>query len=333
MIRLGRTWACIILGMGCSIFATVAMAQSAGKGHWMVPRTAAGHPQLQGYWTSTTITPLQRPVELGEQAYYTPEEAAKLLEESLGVTTTEPGTTADVHYQLVDFGLDRSQNEIAESLRTSIITDPSNGRMPPLKPEAETQAAARRDYQREHGFDSAQNRPLAERCIVWPSEGPPMLPVGYNSNYQIVQTPDYVVVVLEMIHDARIIPFHEREALSAEIPQYLGSSRGHWEGDTLVVESTNFSGETGIRGSAPLSTDARVTERFTRTGENTLLYQFTVDDPNVWERPWSGEYPMAKIDGPMFEYACHEGNYGLANNLSGARAEEQAAAAAKSADR
>jgi hypothetical protein len=293
-----------------------------------VPRTAAGQPDLSGYWTSATIVPLERPAELGNREFYTEAEAEELLAESLVVEETEAGTAADVHYQLDDFGLDRSQNPIALNLRTSIITDPPNGRMPASTAETKAAADARAARARERGFDSAEDRPLAERCIVWPNEGPPMLPVGYNSNLQIAQTDDYVVVLLEMIHDARVIPVDGRAGLPAGFPQWLGSSRGRWEGDTLVVETTNFTGRTGVRGGNLLSDNARVTERFTRTGDSTILYQFTVDDPKTWTQPWSGEYPLTKIEGPMFEYACHEGNYGLANNLSGARAEERAAAKA-----
>jgi hypothetical protein len=270
--------------------------------------------------------PLARPRELGDREFYTQEEAQKLLAEALVVEETEPGTAADVHYQLVDFGLDRSQNLVVSSLRTSIITDPPNGRLPEATPEARAAADARAAYRRAHGFDSAQDRPLAERCVVWPHEGPPTLPVGYNSNFQIMQTEDHLVVLIEMVHDARIIPLDAGSA-TAGIPQYLGSSRGRWEGDTLVVETTDFSGKTG-RGDLTFSPTARVTERFTLTDANTILYQFTVDDPKTWTQPWSGEYPMTRVDGPMFEYACHEGNYGLAHNLSGARAEEKAAAEA-----
>jgi hypothetical protein len=289
-------------------------------------RTSSGHPNFQGHWTNTTVVPLERPRELGDREFYTQEEAQKLLAEALVVEETEPGTAADVHYQLVDFGLDRSQNLVVSSLRTSIITDPPNGRLPEATPEARAAADARAAYRRAHGFDSAQDRPLAERCVVWPHEGPPTLPVGYNSNFQIMQTEDHLVVLIEMVHDARIIPLDAGSA-TAGIPQYLGSSRGRWEGDTLVVETTDFSGKTG-RGDLTFSPTARVTERFTLTDANTILYQFTVDDPKTWTQPWSGEYPMTRVDGPMFEYACHEGNYGLAHNLSGARAEEKAAAEA-----
>jgi hypothetical protein len=285
---------------------------------------------LQGYWTSSTVVPLQRPKDLGDKTFFTPQEAAEYRSQRLAATRdTEPGTTADVHYQLRDYGLDRSQNPVTANLRTSIISDPPNGRLPPVTAAAEAAAKKRAEYRQMHGFDSAQDRPLAERCILWPSEGPPMMPVGYNSNLQIVQSDDYVIIVLEMIHDARVIPLDGRPHLPGTVRQWLGDSSGHWEGDTLVIETTNFTGKTTVSGvgrNLTLSKDARVVERLRRIDDGTLLYQFTVDDPNTWTQPWSGEYPLTRIDGPIFEYACHEGNYGLPNTLSGARAEERKAA-------
>jgi hypothetical protein len=325
-LPLSATRLALGVALGLALGASV-HSEDAGQ----APRTAAGHPNFQGQWTSGTVVPLERPRELGDREFLTQEEAEKRLAAALVVEETEPGTAADVHYQLVDFGLDRSQNPVVTSLRTSIITDPPNGRLPEATPEAKAAADARAAYRRAHGFDSAQDRPLAERCIVWPHEGPPTLPVGYNSNVQIMQTDDNLVFLIEMLHDARIIPL-DAGSTTAGIPQWLGSSRGRWEGDTLVVETTDFSGKTG-RGDLTLSPTARVTERLTLTDANTILYQFTVDDPKTWTQPWSGEYPMTRIDGPMFEYACHEGNYGLAHNLSGARAEEKAAAEAAAGQR
>lgn len=299
-------------------------AQSAADAEWMMPRTSFGHPDLQGHWTSSTVVPLERPEELGTKAFFTAAEAAAYREERLVINETEPGTAADVHYQLDDFGLDRSQNALVASLRTSLIVDPPNGRLPPMTQEARDRADARAAFRREHGYDSAQNRPLAERCIWWRSEGPPMLPVGYNSNYQIMQTEDHVVVLLEMIHDARIIPLTGHELLPDDVRQWLGDSRGHWEGDTLVVETSNLTNETSFLGS---SEHMKVVERFTRTGPDSIRYEFTVSDPHTWEAPWSAEVPLTRQAGPMFEYACHEGNYGIANILSGIRAEERAKAA------
>jgi hypothetical protein len=284
-------------------------------------RTPDGQPDLQGYWTNTTVTPLERPKDLGTKAFFTPEEAAAYEKKQLA--TPEPtgkGTYADVHYNMAQFGLEKSQTKVAANIRTSLITDPPDGRIPPMTPEAQKRNADRAAKLKGHEFDSAQNRSLAEQCILWPNEGPPMLPVGYNSNLQIVQGPGYVAVLQEMIHDVRVIPTDGSPHLPPDVRQWMGDSRGHWEGDTLVVDTTNFTDRTAFRGS---SANLHVVERFRRVDANTILYSFTVDDPSTWAHPWSAEIPMTQIKGPIFEYACHEGNYGMANNLSGARAEEQ----------
>ncbi|MGW8370290.1 MAG: hypothetical protein ACWGPN_16625, partial [Gammaproteobacteria bacterium] len=274
-----------------------------------IPRTPAGKPSFQGHWSSATVTPFERPRDLAEKEFFTPQEFADYEASRLVVNETEANTTGDVHYQLTDFGLDRSQNERAINLRTSIVTDPPNGRLPATTPEADALAAERRAHRDEHGYDSASDRPLAERCIIWPHNGPPMLPSGYNSNNQIVQTGDYLVFVQEMMQEPRIIPLDGRKAVPDQIQQWYGSSVGHWEGETIVVETTNFTGLTGRN----ISPDGKVTERFSMLGPDTILYQFTVEDPQTWVAPWSGEYTMTRTDGPMFEYACHEGNYGIAN--------------------
>ena len=192
--------------------------------------------------------------------------------------------------------------------------------MPPLLPEQAKRVAARAAFNREHLFDGPENRGLAERCILWGSEGPPMLPVGYNANLQIFQNADHVAILQEMIHDARMIPTNNQPHLSG-VRQWFGDSRGHWDGDTLVVDTTNFTDRTAFRGSTE---KLHVTERFTRVNANTIIYQFTVEDPAAWAKPWSGEVPMLRTAGPIFEYACHEGNLGMPNILSGARAEEKA---------
>lgn len=315
------------------VSATVALtplaldAQSSHQTAWTLPRTSSGQPNLQGHWTNTTAVPLRRPEHLGNQEFYFPDEAEEAARNALLTNETEPGTNADVHYQLDEFGLDRTQTTLVTNLRTSIIVDPPNGRFPPVTAGALAKAAAAREYERAHGFDSARDRPLTERCIFWDDAGPPMLPMFYSSNYQIMQTDDYVVIVIEMIHDARIIPLNRREHLPPHISQWFGDSLGRWEGDTLVVETTNFSGEVRVRpsGNVFINKDARITERFTRTADDVIEYEFTVDDPQTWQQPWSGTYPFAAIEGPMFEYACHEGNYGLANILRGARADERKA--------
>jgi hypothetical protein len=307
-------------------------ATTADNKGWTPPRTADGVPDFQGYWANSTATPLERPKELGAKEFYTPEEvAAREKREAEQAAKraegrqTEPGTVADVHYDLSQFGLDRSQSKEPVTLRTSLITGP-DGRIPPVLPEAQKKNAERAAYNRAHGFDGPENRPLAERCILWPNEGPPMLPVGYNGNLEIVQGPGYVAIEQEMIHDTRIIPTDGRPHLPSTVRQLMGDSRGHWEGDTLVVETTNFTDRTNFRGSGE---NLKVIERFTRTSPGMITYQFTVSDPTTWDKPWSAEIPMAKTDGPIYEYACQEGNYGMANNLSGARAVEAKAAANK----
>jgi len=284
-------------------------------------RTPDGHPDLQGYWTNTTVTPLERPKDLGDKAFFTPEEAAAYEKRQLADPgPTGPGTYADVHYNMAQFGLEKNQTKVAANIRTSLITDPPDGRIPAMTPEARERNAERAAKNKGHEFDSAENRSLGEQCILWPNEGPPMMPVGYNSNLQIVQGDGYVAILQEMIHDVRIIRTDGSPHLPPTIRQWMGDSRGHWEGDTLVVDTTNFTDRTAVRGS---SENLHVVERLRRENADTILYSFTVDDPSTWTHSWSAEIPMTKIQGPIFEYACHEGNYGMANNLSGARAEEK----------
>ena len=297
---------------------------------WKVSRTADGQPDLQGFWTNTTYVPLERPKNVTKE-FYTKEEVAENIKRAAATEEeqTEPGTVADVHYDFTQFGLDRSQGPLALNLRTSLIVDPPDGRIPPMTAEGLRRAAEREESRKRLGpLDAAQGQPLSVRCIIMDRIGPPMLAGAYNNNYQIVQTPGYVMILVEMIHDVRIIPLDGRPQLPASVRQWTGSYRGRWEGDTLVVESTNFNGKNPFQGS---SENLRLTERFTRVDENTIRYQFTIDDPSTWARPWSAEVPWAKTIGPLFEHACHEGNYGLGNILAGARAEERRAAEAGSA--
>lgn len=282
-------------------------------------QTADGHPDLQGYWTNNTATPLERPKDLGDKAFFTPEEAAAYAKMALANEKKGKGTYGDVHYNMTQFGLERNQSKVSADVRTSLITDPADGQIPAMTPEAVARNAARAAKNKGHEFDSAQNRPLAERCISWGIEGPPMMPVSYNGNLQIVEADGNVAILQEMIHDLRVIPTDGSPHIPANMHQLMGDSRGHWEGDTLVVDTTNFTDKTAFKGS---SENLHVVERFQRVDANTLRYQFTLDDPATWARPWSGEILMTKVDGPIFEYACHEGNYGMANNLSGARATE-----------
>jgi hypothetical protein len=291
-------------------------------------RTPDGQPDLQGFWTNSTYTPLERPKDVTKE-YYTPEEAAaaiKLAAERENEQTV-PGTTADVHYDFSQFGLDRSQSTFTQSLRTSLIVDPPEGRIPSMTAEGEKRVADRAAARKALGgqYDSVQNMPIGSRCIVMAGAGPPMMNAGYNANYQIVQAAGYVMILTEMIHDVRIIPLDGRPQPPPGVRQWTGVSRGRWEGQTLVVETTNFNGKNPFRGA---SENMRVTERFTRTAEDTILYKFTIDDPSTWAKPWSAEMPMARTQGPIFEFACHETNYGIANILAGARADEKRAAEA-----
>ena len=304
-----------------------AAGQAASKAY-SAPRLPDGQPDLQGVWTNTTYTPLERPKNVTKE-FYTREEALDIIKNAADVENdqTEPGTIPDVHYDFTQFGLDRSQGGMALNLRTSLIVDPADGRIPPLTAEGQKRAAARADARKRAGAatDAVQNQPLSVRCIIMDRAGPPMLAGAYNNNYQIIQTPGYVMILVEMIHDVRIIPLDGRQHLPDNVRQWMGSYVGHWEGQTLVVESTNFNGKNPFQGS---SENMRLTERFTRVSDDTIRYQFTIDDPVMWTRPWSAEVPMKKTIGPLFEHACHEGNYGLYNTLAGARAEDKRASEA-----
>jgi hypothetical protein len=288
---------------------------------WTAPRTPDGRPDLQGIWTNATITPLERPRDLGAKEFYTEAEAAEVRKRSLVPAPTAERSGTEAHYEFTQFGLDRTQAQVAFSLRTSLIVGPE-GRIPPLTPEAQAKIAERAANAKGHEFDGPESRGIQERCLVWGNEGPPMLPPGYNSYLQIVQSPGYVVILQEMIHDARVIPLDGRPHSPPSLRRWQGDSRGHWEGDTLVVDTTNFTEKTNFRGSRE---NLHVVERFTRLDEDTIRYEFTVDDPTTWTKAWSAEMPLARDKGPIYEYACHEGNYGLPNNLSGARATEKAA--------
>jgi hypothetical protein len=288
-------------------------------------RTPDGQPDLQGFWTNASYTPLERPNNVTKE-FYTEKEAAEVEKRAAERESeqTEPGTIADVHYDFTQFGLDRNQSPHARNLRTSMITDPSSGRLPPLTAEGQRRAAERAEMAKRIGrWDSAQSNDLDDRCLIMAGAGPPMLPTGYNANYQIVQSPGYVMILTEMIHDVRVIPLDGRPHVSPNIRQWLGDSRGHWEGNTLVVETTNFNGKNPLRGS---SENMHVTERFTRADADTILYKFTVEDESTWASTWTAELPLRKTVGPIFEHACHEGNYGLYNTLVGARLEDKRAA-------
>ena len=293
---------------------------------FMLPISVRGQARrdLDGIWTNGTVTPLERPAELAGKAFFSPAEAAeyeKQVRARNDGDRRDANPEADLTIGYNDFWWDRG-TRVVSTLRTSLIVDPPDGKLPPLTPEAQKRAAARAEARRLHPADGPEDLSLADRCMFRP--GPPMLPAGYNNNHQIIQTPEYVVIFSEMMHDARIIPIGNKPHLPSTVRQWLGDARGHWEGNTLVVETTNFTDKTNFRGSGE---HMRLTERFTRTGEDTLLYQFTVDDPESFVRSWTAELPLKRAPGPIFEYACHEGNYSLVNTLTSARAEEKAAKA------
>ena len=298
---------------------------------WSPARTPDGQFDLEGVWDFSTITPLERPTGLADKQTFTDEEAATfeqeenrrqnrdLIDPRKGGAQYLPGSVIPYN----EFWYERG-SKIVGSRRTSLIVDPPDGRIPPLTPEAQTrldgQAAAAREEQL--GIvraDSAAARPLADRCILGFNAGPPMTPGAYNNYVQISQAPGVVTLGVEMVHDVRVIPLDGRPHLPSRIRQYRGDSRGRWEGRTLVIDTTNFLRETSFRGS---SSNLHLIERLTRVDADTLLYEFTVNDPATWTTPWTVAIPMRRVDVPIYEYACHEGNYALRNILAGARAQE-----------
>lgn len=288
---------------------------------WTAPLTAWGDPDLQGLWNNATTTPLQRPEELGQKAFLSDQEVIerdKIVGQARNTDrpprSGDPGTYNEFWWE---------RGRTIANNRTSLIFSPSNGRLPALSARGEQRATAALRWKRSRGeYDSWIDRPLAERCIIY--RGIPAFPTGYNNNYYIAQTANYVAIVQEHIHEVRLIPLDGRPHLGANIRQWLGDSRGHWDGDTLVVETTNFSDQSLIRGvNGDPSESLHVIERYTRIATDMIDYEFTVTDPITWQQPWSGSLPLTAFEGPMYEYACHEGNYALANVLAGARAKEQ----------
>jgi len=287
------------------------------------PRTPDGHPDFQGIWSNAVLTPLERPADLKDKAFFTKEEEAayvkRMIEQGNKDSRAGAGTDADVARAYNDFWWDRGTS-IVKTLRTSLITDPPDGRIPALTPAAEKRAAQVKEARRLHPADVPEDRPVGERCILLNSAGPPMMPSAYNNNYQVVQTAQTFVILNEMVHDARVIPLDGRPHVPPSIRLWMGDSRGHWEGNTLVIDTTNFTGQTPFRGSGE---NLHLTERFTRMDAETLLYEFTIDDPESFTRPWSAAIPSTRTTGPILEYACNEGNYGMTGLLSAARAEEK----------
>jgi hypothetical protein len=306
---------------------TAAPAAKPAAKAWVMPRTPDGVPDLQGYWTNNSYTPLERPNGVDKEFYTLKElrEVEKKNAEREEEQTT-PGTVADVHYDFTQFGLDRSQTRLTDNLRTSMITNPENGKLPPLTEEGKKRAADRAAEQRRRQavqYDQVQNINIGSRCVYAGTTGPPMMPPGYNPAYQIVQSPGFVTILIETQHETRVIPTDNAPHPPSTVRSWLGDAKGHWEGDTLVVETTNFNDKMAFRGA---SENMKLVERFTRLSDDAIRYEFTVDDPATWARSWKAEMPFVKINGPIFENACHEGNYGIANTLAGARKAETRAA-------
>ncbi|MEQ1911787.1 MAG: hypothetical protein ABMA15_23415 [Vicinamibacterales bacterium] len=325
-----REWLVVI------VFATavsLSVHAQTPPGRRTLPRTADGHPDLTGFWTTQTYTPLERPARYAGQEFLTDAEAAELTK-----LLTQPGVDPlaagifgatdeqrrarvnqndPTHYDN-SLWLTPENAKALSSLRTSLIVDPPDGRLPAQTPEAKQRVAAARAL---IGFDSYENRPMQERCILWTHEGPPMMPPPYNDLMEIVQTRDHVIVTRELAAP-RLIPIDGRPHLPESLRRWGGDSRGRWEGDTLVVDTTNFHPKTAMLGSTGT---LHVLERFTRVNADRIDYRFTVEDPNTWTRPWTAELPIVKTDGPLYEFSCHEANYGLLDILLGARYGEREA--------
>ncbi len=315
-------------------------SEGGGASEWTLPRTPDGRPDLQGYWTTQTFTPLERPDHLADRESFTEEEWA-FLQDTLTAEGVDPSAREILTLIEIDdreelerykFQGNRTReerhhihydNEIwlrtpvpkgLSSRRTSLITYPRNGRFPPLTGEAAARAAADAAAQAHpSAFDGYETRPLSERCLAWSHEGPPMMPPSYNDVHQIFQTQDHIVVFTEMANNPpRIIPLDGRPHIPDAIRQFPGDSRGRWEGDTLVVETRNYAERRRFRGAGA---GLHVVERFTRTGADRIRYQFTVRDPATWTSEWSAEIPMVRTDGPLYEYGCHEGNHDIRHIL------------------
>lgn len=320
-----------LLGASLGLFTFCLSVESAVAEDYQVSRLPDGTPDFQGIWRNATATPLERASELGNRRAFTEAEAAAIRQSALqrvadDAKRTDPDAPPPKAEALPPVGnynlfwTDRGMSvaNINGEYRTSMIIDPANGQIPPLTKDARARAAARRGPNRN---DGPEGRSLGERCLLsfGSLSGPPMLPVMYNSHYQFVQVPGYMMILVEMVHDVRVIRIGENLKHDPR-RKWMGDSIGHWEGDTLVVETTNFRPEQSFRGSSP---DMVVTERFTRVADDKIVYRFTVEDPASFEEPFTGELPFTTIDEQIYEYACHEGNYGLPGILAGARREEQ----------
>lgn len=326
-----------VIAASCTFFAL----QTAHAEAFKAPRTSFGQPDLQGVWTNATLTPVERPPSLGDKLVLS-EQEARTMETGMARMMAAADAPSDPKAELksgsdpggynlfwADFGTKVAN--VNGQYRSSLVVEPANGRLPALLPAAQQRQAAMIKAATSRAFEGPEGRPLGERCLIafGNASGPPMMPVMYNSNYQIVQDPKHVVILVEMPHDARIIQLEDKP-MPDTIRPWLGHSRGHWDGDTLVVETRQFNPQQylTIGGGAtyryiPTSDKLKVVERFTRTDANTIRYEFTVEDPEIFTQPWRGEMPLHAQQTPIYEYACHEGNYALPGILAGAREEEK----------
>jgi hypothetical protein len=323
--------------MGLLMVWSASLPGQTKTGNWKAPRAADGHPDLQGIWTNATLTPMERPAAFAGKATLTEEEAAAFEKHSSEELKSVDGQSnhpllaaagssgvGGYNVLFIDRGAELARVDGVK--RTSLIVDPPDGKAPQVSIEGKRRKAAL--FTSFMNYDSVKNRPLSERCLLGfgclggfgTTAGPPMLPVLYNNNYQIVQTADHVMILVEMVHDARIIRINGTHAPSS-VRQYLGDSIGHWEGDTLVVDTTNFTNQTPFDGS---SENLHVIERFQRVDANTILYRATIDDPSTFARQFTMEFPFVAAKGPIYEYACHEGNYAMTDILGGARNADKA---------
>src|SRR5579871_1425620 len=295
-----------------------------------IPRLADGHPDFQGIWTNATITPMTRPAQFKDKATITEAEATKYEQTDAASIAAQDGAsdgpliaaagssgTGGYNALFIDRGTQLAR--VDGQIRTSLVVDPPNGQVPAMTEAARKRmSGAMRNF---NNYDSVKIRPTSERCLIGfgSTSGPPMMPVLYNNNYQIVQTEDAVMILVEMVHDVRVIRMNGTH-LPSNVRQWLGDSIGHWEDDTLVVDTTNFTDQTKFRGS---SENLHVIERFKRIDTGTILYRVTIDDPSTYTKQWTLEYPFRATAGPVFEYACHEGNYAMPDILGGARKAEK----------
>jgi hypothetical protein len=332
LVSVGILGLCSLMSIAIAAQAPSAAPKTSAAKPWTAPRTPDGQPDLQGVWANNNVTPLERPKQLGDRQYLTDQELTTLKERAaelfagdgdaaFGDSLFETLLTDTKKFVSRDGRTgDYNQFWLVErdwSNRTSLITDPPDGRLPPLTPEGERRQTAAATA-RQRPAAGPEDRSLSERCITF---GVPRLQAAYNSYYQIVQSAGYVAIVMETIHDTRIIPLDNRPHLSQDIRQWHGDSRGRWDGNTLVVETTNYSPKSNFRGA---NDHLRLVERFTRVGPDTLNYELTVNDATIWTRPWTAMIPLKRTTDLLYEYECHEGNTGLAGILAGARADEKA---------